>query len=251
MSEFEPKILAFLCNWCSYAGADLAGVSRFQYPANVRIMRTMCSGRVDPFYIIEGLKSGYDAVCVFGCHIGDCHYLDGNIYASKRMRVVEELLELSGIGRGRTGLRYVSAAEGQLFADYVTELTRKVGELGPFYCERHKLQLAALERALTSPRMRWLTGMERHITERGNVYGEKVEGDRYEGLLKEVALDEFQKALLVEVLKEGPQSVREMAAKTGMAVYTVSRKLNDLERRGQAELHGLEGSTPKFIGLNA
>src|SRR5512135_481918 len=78
MSEsFEPKILAFLCNWCSYAGADLAGVSRFQYPPNIRVMRTMCSGRIDPVYIIEGLKNGFDAVVVFGCHIGDCHYLDG------------------------------------------------------------------------------------------------------------------------------------------------------------------------------
>jgi len=249
MSDFEPKILAFLCNWCSYAGADLAGVSRFQYPPNIRIMRTMCSGRVDLYYIIEGLKSGYDAVFVFGCHIGDCHYLDGNVYASKRMQVLEELLDLAGIGRERTALRYVSAAEGQLFADTVTELTRRTERLGPFNLQGHALQVAALERALKSPRMRWLVGMERHLTERGNVYGDKLTLEHYHDLLRESALDEYQKALLMEALQEGPQSVRELADRTGLPVYTVSLKLNDLERRGQADLKGYEGSTPKFIGL--
>jgi len=248
MSEFEPKILAFLCNWCSYAGADLAGVSRFQYPPNIRVMRTMCSGRVDPYYIIEGLKSGYDAVFVFGCHLGDCHYLDGNVYASKRMQVLEELLELAGIGRERTALRYVSAAEGQFFADTVTELTRRTEQLGPFDLQGHALQVAALERALKSPRMRWLVGMERHLTERGNVYGDKLTLEHYHNLLSESAVDDYQKALLMEALQEGPRSVRELAGKTGLPVYTVSLKLNDLERRGQADLKGYEGSTPKFIG---
>ncbi len=251
MSEFEPKILAFLCNWCSYAGADLAGVSRFQYPPNIRVMRTMCSGRVDPSYIIEGLKSGYDAVFMFGCHIGDCHYLDGNLYASKRMQVLEELMDLSGIGRKRTGLRFVSAAEGQLFADTVRELTNRTRELGCFDPAEHNLQLGALERTLKSPRMRWLTGMERHLTERGNVYGDKLTIEGYHDMLRESALDEYQKALLMETLKEGPQSVREMADQTGLPVYTVSLQLNDLERRGQAELKGFQGSTPKFVGLGA
>jgi F420-non-reducing hydrogenase iron-sulfur subunit len=250
MSEtFEPKILAFLCNWCSYAGADLAGVSRFQYPPSIRVMRTMCSGRVDPMFIIEGLKSGFDAVVVFGCHIGDCHYLDGNIYASKRMPMLEELLDLSGIGRGRTALNWVSAAEGQLFADSVTRLTRTVQEQGRFDADRFRLQLGALETVLAGPRMRWLTGMDHHLTEGQNVYGEKMAEEKYRQVLQQAIVDEYQKALILESLKEGPQSVREMAGSTGLPVYMVSLRLNDLERRGLAELKGYEGSTPKFISL--
>jgi F420-non-reducing hydrogenase iron-sulfur subunit len=246
---FEPKILAFLCNWCSYAGADLAGVSRFQYPTNIRVMRTMCSGRVDPTFIIEGLKSGFDAVVVFGCHIGDCHYLDGNIYASKRMQMLEELLDLSGIGRSRTALKWVSAAEGQLFADSVKGLTQTVREQGPFDAERFGLQLGALETVLAGPRMRWLTGMERHLTESGNVYGEKIDEEQFGQVMKQAALDEYQKALVLESLKVGPQSVREMAGNTGLPVHTVSLRLNDLERRGLAEFKGFDGTTPKFIRL--
>ncbi len=252
MSEsFEPKILAFLCNWCSYAGADLAGVSRFQYPPNIRVLRTMCSGRVDPAFIVEGLKNGFDAVFVFGCHIGDCHYIDGNLYTVKRMQLLEDLLDLSGIGRARTALRWVSAAEGQAFADNVTELTGVIRELGPFDPEAFKIRLDALSGVLAEPRVRWLTGVDRHLTEGKNVYGEKVDEQQFQALMKEAVVDEYQKSMLLQSLKGGPQSVREMAAKTGLPVYTVSLRLNDLEKRGLAELQGYEGSTPKFIRLTS
>jgi F420-non-reducing hydrogenase iron-sulfur subunit len=122
-SEFEPKIMGFLCNWCSYAGADSAGIARFQYPPNLSIMRTMCTGRVDPMFILKALQRGYDGVLVFGCHPGDCHYLEGNIYAAKRIEMVRYLLEISGLDEDRLHLRYVSATEGQQFAEYVKELT--------------------------------------------------------------------------------------------------------------------------------
>lgn len=244
---FEPKILAFLCNWCSYAGADLAGVSRFQYPPNIRVMRTMCSGRVDPTYILEGLKSGYDAVLVFGCHIGDCHYIDGNEYTVRRMRVLQDLLELSGVGRDRTALRWVSAAEGQLFADNVTGLTKMVRELGPFKPKDFPLQMKALETVLTGPRLRWLTGVERHVTTKMNVYGDRIDPADYERLIGQAIRDEYEKALILASLGEGPLSVREMAARTALPVYTVSLKLNDLERRGVAEFRGFEGTTAKFV----
>lgn len=247
-SEFEPKILAFLCNWCSYAGADLAGVSRFQYPPNIRVMRTMCSGRVDPNYILEGLRSGYDAVLVFGCHIGDCHYIDGNEYTVRRMRVLQDLLDMSGIGRNRTALRWVSAAEGQMFADNVTELTQMVKGLGPFVPEAHSLQMQALETVLTAPRLRWLTGVERHVTTKANVYGEKIDQAEYEEVIGRAIADEYEKALILACLGEGPQSVREMAVRTGLPVYIVSLRLNDLERRGAAEFRGFEGTTAKFVG---
>jgi len=167
------------------------------------------------------------------------------------MAVAEELLDLSGIGRKRMALRWVSAAEGQIFADTVADLTRTTQELGPFDREQYKMQLAAVENVLTSPRLRWLTGMERQITEKMNVYNEKIDDATYRAMMKQAALEEYEKAMLLEVLREGPQSVREMASKAGLPVYTVSIRLNDLERRGQAELKGYEGSTPKFIRLAA
>jgi F420-non-reducing hydrogenase iron-sulfur subunit len=247
--SFEPKILAFLCNWCSYAGADLAGVSRFQYPPTIRVMRTLCSGRVDPVYILEGLKSGYDAVFVFGCHIGDCHYLDGNHHTVRRMELVRELLDLSGIGSERADLRWVSAAEGQQFAQFVTELSEQTRRLGPFDTGRHALTLAALDGAFQSPRLRWLLGMSRPLTERQNVYGDTLDARDFASMLKEVAREEYRKAMILDCLQQGPLSVREIASRSGLGVYDVSVLLGDVERAGLAEFHRFEGTTPKFIRL--
>lgn len=248
---FEPKILAFLCNWCSYAGADLAGVSRLQYPSNIRVIRTMCSGRVDPVHVLEGLRSGFDSVFVFGCHIGDCHYLEGNLHTAKRMQLVSQLLDISGVGKDRLQLRWVSAAEGQLFAEYVTELTELTRELGPLRPSQFRLPLAAVERALQSPQLRWLLGIDRQLTERENVYQQRLDPVAFQDLLRRCAEQEYQKALLVETLREGPKTVRQMAAATGLPVYCVSLRLNDLERTGQADLLEYEGTSPKFTIMAA
>lgn len=131
MAEFEPKILAFCCNWCSYAGADLAGVSRFQYPPNIRIIRVMCSGRVEPEFVVKALSSGADGVLVLGCHIGDCHYIYGNHRTKKRMAILERILGYLGIDPRRSRLEWVSAAEGARFAELVTEFTKEMKSLGP------------------------------------------------------------------------------------------------------------------------
>jgi F420-non-reducing hydrogenase iron-sulfur subunit len=130
-AEFEPKILAFCCNWCSYAGADLAGVSRMQYPPNVRVIRVMCSGRVSPELVVKALRSGADAVVVLGCHIGDCHYISGNHRTKKRMAILQGLLTYMGVDPRRVRLEWVSASEGARFAQVVTEVTREIKELGP------------------------------------------------------------------------------------------------------------------------
>ena len=130
-SEWQPKILAFLCNWCSYAGADLAGVSRLQYPPNVRIVRVPCSGRVNPAYILKALQEGVDGVLVSGCHPGDCHYLTGNYHARRKFRLLKELLDFVGVEDGRVQFSWVSAAEGAKFAQVMAEVTEKVRALGP------------------------------------------------------------------------------------------------------------------------
>ncbi len=128
---FRPRIVAFLCNWCSYAGADLAGISRIQYPPSIRVIRVPCSGRVDPFYILKALQRGADGVLVSGCHPGDCHYLTGNYVARRRFAVLHDLLDFFGIEPGRVVFSWVSAAEGERFAEVVREVTDKVRELGP------------------------------------------------------------------------------------------------------------------------
>lgn len=129
--NFEPKIVAFLCNWCSYAGADLAGVSRFQYPPSIRIIRVPCSGRVSPNMILHALKSGADGVLVSGCHPGDCHYISGNLYARRRFALLKNLLEFIGIEPERVNFSWVSASEGEQFAEIVNEITQKIKALGP------------------------------------------------------------------------------------------------------------------------
>lgn len=126
----EPNILAFCCNWCSYAGADLAGVSRFQYPPTVRIVRVMCSSRVEPAFIFEAFKNGADGVLVAGCHIGDCHYIDGNKNAEVRINKTKEALKYLGLD-GRLRLEWISASEGMRFAEVIKEFTEELRKLGP------------------------------------------------------------------------------------------------------------------------
>ncbi len=130
-SDWEPRIVAFLCNWCSYAGADLAGVSRIQYPSNIRVIRVPCSGRINPFFIIASLQHGMDGVLVCGCHPGDCHYLSGNYNARRKFALLKNLLEFFGIEEGRVQFSWVSASEAKRFGDVISTVTEDVKALGP------------------------------------------------------------------------------------------------------------------------
>lgn len=132
MSEpFEPRILGLLCSWCAYGGADTAGMGRFQYPSNIRIVRVMCSGRVDPLFVARAFEQGADGVLVAGCHPGDCHYVSGNAYAEQRFARFGRLLDFFGIDRRRLRLAWVSASEGARFAALVSEMTEELRALGP------------------------------------------------------------------------------------------------------------------------
>ena len=131
MVEFEPRIVAFLCNWCAYRGADLAGTSRFHYPSNVRIIRLMCSGSIDPVYVIKALLDGADGVLIGGCHLGNCHYQDGNYRAQRRIEIVKNILRQVGIDEGRVWLRWIDASEGKLFSEIIAQMTDELREKGP------------------------------------------------------------------------------------------------------------------------
>jgi len=130
-TDFQPRIVGFLCNWCSYAGADMTGTSRIIYPPNIRILRVPCSGRVDPLFIVKAFREGADGVLVSGCHPGDCHYAEGNYHTRRRLAVMQSLLEFVGIEPGRVKLTWVSASEGKQFAQIVREFTDTVKKLGP------------------------------------------------------------------------------------------------------------------------
>jgi F420-non-reducing hydrogenase iron-sulfur subunit len=127
---FEPRIVGFLCNWCSYAGADMTGTSRMPYPANIRIMRVPCSGRVDPLFVLKAFQEGADGVIVLGCHPGDCHYSEGNFHSRRRYALMRQFLDYVGISSDRLQVDWVSASEGQKFAQVVGDFTERVRALG-------------------------------------------------------------------------------------------------------------------------
>ena len=131
MSKFNPNIVAFLCNWCSYAGADKAGGQKLQYPANIKTIRVMCSGRVDPDFVMKAFREGADGVMVLGCHPGDCHYRDGNLKAMKRMKLLKIMMAQFGIDPDRLILSWVSAGESERFQEIAVSMTEKIKSLGP------------------------------------------------------------------------------------------------------------------------
>lgn len=250
-TDFEPRILAFLCNWCSYAGADLAGISRFQYPTNVMNIRTMCSGRVDPVFIITAFLAGLDGILVLGCHFGDCHYRTGNYYAEKKLKMTKRLLDVAGIHPERLRLDWVSAAEGQRFADIVTSFINEVKSIGPLKAngtdESLRQRLQAVRATLQTEKVRWLVGNEIGLVEKGNVFGEKISPDRFESLLDTTVHDEYIKNWIAILLQQQAMSVGEIAQATGLDPKLISSYLVDLEQTGEVHLHTLEHRTPKYI----
>ena len=131
-TNFEPKIVGILCNWCSYAGADQAGISRKKFAPNVRVVRVMCSGRVEPAFILKAFEKGADGVIILGCHPGDCHYIEGNYKTQRRIPLLKKLLAQMGVEEERLRLEWVSASEGDRFATIVDEMTETIRKLGPF-----------------------------------------------------------------------------------------------------------------------
>ena len=131
MVKFEPNIIGFTCNWCTYAAADLAGTSRIKYPTNITLIRIMCTGRINPEFILEAFRNGADGIFIGGCHPGDCHYIDGNLKAYKRVTILKKLLKELGINPQRVRLEWISASEGKQFATIIQDFVNEIRELGP------------------------------------------------------------------------------------------------------------------------
>ncbi len=252
--SFEPKILGFLCNWCSYAGADLAGVSRFQYPTNIRVIRIMCSGRVDPKFIFKALQIGIDGLIVMGCHLGDCHYIEGNYEAEKKFNMVKRFLSFINLDN-RVRLEWVSASEGKRFTEVVKDFTNQIKELGPSPLSGDNPdkilleKLIAIEMAAGSDRIRALVGRQRKITEEENVYGEKVLLENFNNILNSAIKDEFERHQILLSLEKDSKSVKDLAIELEIDPSVILEHMLLLKNRGQVDFGEIIGITPMFIRM--
>ncbi len=255
MSEFEPKIIGFLCNWCSYAGADLAGVSRIPYPPNIRIVRVMCSGRIDPTIPLEVLTMGADGVIVLGCHPGDCHYVEGNLYEERKIKMLKKLLSLTGLEPERLKLEWVSASEGQRFAKLVTEFTDQIKKLGPSpisgkHPNKRILQnLEAAKNAASDFKLRVLVGRERELTEKNNAYEEKISQTEFDALLDETVEAEFTRHKIYQLTKAEPLSVKALAEVLEKKPADVLKEIVAMRRRNMIGFDHIKGTTPFYKAL--
>jgi len=223
-AEFEPVIVAFCCNWCAYAGADLAGTSRFEYPTNVRIVRVMCTGRIDPTFILSAFKWGADGVLVAGCHPGDCHYVKGNYAMEKRFKFVEEVLNHLGIEPERLTLEWISAGEGAKFTALIRNVTRKIKDLGPSPLK--KTTDAAIE-ALKTQRLRWVMGISQVETKL------KINEEKYRAVVDNVMTDEIERQMMIDAIKQkGPLTIKEISEATGIPPSRILRHIIALRKAG-------------------
>jgi len=251
---FEPKILGFLCNWCSYAGADLAGVSRIQYPTNIRVIRVMCSGRVDPSFVADAFIHGIDGVLVLGCHLGDCHYLTGNYEAEIKMKALSKLLDLINFSN-RMRLDWVSAAEGNKFAQIVLEFTNHIKKLGPSPIKEKQKgpqitdSLQAVKNVLEDSRLRGLIARQRELVTDKNVYGEQISVERFENLIDDVIKNEFIRHIIIIKIKDKGKSVPAIANEIGIKAREVLEHIVVLRSRGLVDVAEINEEIPTFISI--
>jgi F420-non-reducing hydrogenase iron-sulfur subunit len=244
---FEPKILSFLCNWCAYAGADLAGISRFQYPPNTRVIRVMCSGRVDPVFIPKAFLVGYDGVMILGCHPGDCHYLTGNYQAEKKINLTRKLLNMAGIDSERLLLDWVSAGEGERFSQVVRQFIEKIRTLGPFPLDQEmKGKLKAVRASLEGEKIRWMVGKGPELMEMENVYKERVPKERLEELIEATIRDELVKNRIVQLVEIKPITATEISQTLNLKLKDTLSYLVSLVGEGKIGFHPSEEKVPMY-----
>ena len=235
--EFKPQILGFLCNWCSYAGADLCGVSRYQYPPSIKIIRVMCSGRMDLEFVLRAFANGKDGVLICGCWLGECHYItEGNYDALSMMHLGRKLLEYTGVNPDRLRLEWVSASEGIRFAEVVTDFTDRLKKLGPLGTGEGmdqsalKLKLEAIRKLL--PYVKLVEREKLRVRfESKKEYEEFFAGEQLNSLLKELIVDKLAISQIMVLLQAQALSTGEIADSLGMSSSEVSKHLNSSARQ--------------------
>jgi len=218
--DSEPRIIAFCCNWRAYVGADMAGTSRLQYPPNIRIIRVMCCGRIDPTFVLSAFTWGADGVMILGCHPGDCHYLKGNFMAEKRMAFLRQALTHMGIEEERLKLDWISASEGHKFAYLASEMVSKLKELGPI-----KPKLEETVDAFRTERLRWVMGLT-HMEP-------KISRKLYYAKTGEIMKDEIERQMIIGAIKEkGALTIREISKMTDIQPNLILRHIIALRKSG-------------------
>lgn len=235
---FRPRMLGFVCNWCCYGGADLCGVSRFQYPPYIRLIRLMCSGRVDPAHVLRAFSNGIDAVFIGGCWPGECHYnTEGNYNALGMVHILKKLLKHIGVYPDRLRLEWVSASEGIRFANVMNEFGTKVERLGPL-CDGEGIDRDVLQFKLEALKnlLPWIRLVERERLrvrfETDQEYVEFFGRDDVERIFRELILDKFALSEIMLLLRQGPLASEEISERLGLHPSEVSRHLNISARQG-------------------
>jgi F420-non-reducing hydrogenase iron-sulfur subunit len=243
-SEFKPKILGFLCNWCCYAGADLCGVSRFQYPPYLRVIRLMCSGRVDLAHIFRAFSTGQDAVFIGGCHLNDCHYVTGGNYDALGMVfIAKKLLEYLGINSERLRLEWVSAGEGIRFANIMNEFGPKIEKLGPLGSseglDEHELKFRIESATKLIPYIK-LVQTERLTppARTEEAYHRFFSGEDFNRLFDELIADKLIAGQIISLLGAKPLSTGEIAEMLRLSPSEVSGHMNRAARQGMVRYDG-------------
>ncbi len=245
---FEPRIVGILCNWCSYAGADLAGISRIQYPPNIRVVRVMCSGRVDPQLVLYTMLEGTDGVIALGCHPGDCHYQSGNLEAREKFEALLKIIRNAGLD-GRFRYEWVSASEGQRFAEVVSDFTEHIRAMGPTPVptdENLRFKLRAALREVGDFRLRWLVGRQRNILEEGDAYGQERSREELDLVMERVLRDQFIRAQIIEATISDAASVEDMADVIGVDTTEVFRHVQRLRAQGRVVMAGHRDRSPLY-----
>jgi coenzyme F420-reducing hydrogenase delta subunit len=236
--KFEPRILGFLCNWCCYAGADLAGVSRFQYPPNMRVIRLMCSGRVDPAHIFRAFLTGQDAVFIGGCHLNDCHYVThGNYDALSMVYICKKLLEHIGVNPERLRIEWVSAGEGIRFANIMNEFVPGIEKLGPLGTgeglNEHELTFKLEAAAKLIPYIKLVqTERLRVPVKTEDAYTKFFTGEAFDRLFNELIADKLIKSQIMLLLREKPLSTGEISEALGLKPSEVARHMLGSSKQG-------------------
>jgi F420-non-reducing hydrogenase iron-sulfur subunit len=253
MSEFEPKILGLLCNWCSYAASDLAGISRIQLPPTMRIIRVMCTGSIDPAMVFEAFENGIDGVVIMGCHFGDCHYLTGNYNAEKKVKMIKLLLAKTEVEPERFHLEWVSAAEGPKFAEVVKSFTSKITSLGPNpLFQNGKIDPSRLKKLLGAKhaseafKLRAVVGREKKLTEEGNVYGDKVPQEEYERWMIDFVNEQYIRSMILDAVRAEPKTVQQLAEDLNISPKIAFLHVGRLWKKQMILPVGHEGVSPTY-----
>ena len=251
MNRFEPRILAFLCNWAGYAACDLAGTQHLRLPPFLEV-RVMCTGRVDPLQMVEAFRSGCDGVMLVGCRKGECRYENGNYHAERRVRWVGKALQYVGINPGRLSCDWIGSDDAQAFKSVAEEFSAKVASLGRLGesdgLEEGELKsrLKVLWEVFSGERMRWLTGRDLEMSDGTDVFGNPMSRDVFEKEVMDVFGNEYERCRILIASADAPRSVLEIAKLTAIRPETVMREIVVLSRQGKLCLDGIVEGVPQY-----